>query len=154
MVGRRSLAALAIAVATVLALGTGTPAGAATGSYYLPIGVMSPQFKEVGCRYKVHYFNYGPTPVAVIRLYDAACGTPTIWVKSADGNGEHWTPSNVVALTASDGCGTYRYIQATGPSPGYALGMTLWTAWDPDVAWEAYNYEYDNTAQQPIHATC
>lgn len=128
--------------------GLATPASADPGYVQLNIGVHSPQYLVDGCRYKIVYGNYGSAPVAGVRLY-GGCSNVTVGVRSADGNGVHWTTSSVIDHTGTDACGAYSAIQANGPNPGYGTGAFIL---GNGSFWNFYDYDGDQT--QPIHSLC
>lgn len=154
----RLIAALGFAVVTLVASASGSsPAGADPGFINLPFNQMSPQYEVNGCRYRVMYLAFGSAPVALLRTYNSGCEGSSVAIQSVDGNGRHVTfhPGGGVS-TGTDGCGSYEEIAATGPAPGYAIGLIAALPGAPGGplfnGWRGYSA--DGLQGQTINAFC
>jgi hypothetical protein len=146
----RTLLASALVLGAVVLGSTGAaPAGADPSDIDLEINHMSPQYRAGDCVYKIIYGNYGSAPYAGVRVYNTLCFGSAVVVKSADGNGIHYTSSQTVAHNGIDSCGAYWTIQATGPNPGYGIGARFHPADGGTL-----RYASDGTSSQPVYSTC
>jgi hypothetical protein len=141
---RTLLASALVLGAVTLGSPSASPVGADPSDVELEINTFSPFYREDLCLYRIVYGNYGSTPYAAIRGYSTYCIGMTVWAKTVDNNGTHWTSSDTVAFYDVDSCGLYYAIQATGPAPGYGIGARL------DTGTTTWTYSYDGEDTQTV----
>jgi len=158
--GARRVAAMAVGVVAMVAMGLGaSPAGADPAYITRPTNVMSPQYEVNGCRYKVMYGNFGGDAYAQLRIYNpSGCVGSSISIIYNAGSGNQ---TETVYLsggygTGSDGCGSYRWIQATAPVTAYAIAALAALPHDPGGGW--FNgwrfYSADGLQGQTAYSLC
>lgn len=148
---KRTVTAALLAAAVVAGAGA-APAAADPSYIQLATNTMSPQYEVEGCRYRVMYGNFG-VAYAQMRIYNpSSCTGAGVAIVYHDGTGlddESRTFSQGYS-TGTDGCGSYRYIQATAPVAGVASHAV--TSTGTFASFRAYSA--DGLAYQPVHSTC
>jgi hypothetical protein len=117
-------------IAMLTTVGVAQPASATTDTYFqFPNDVLSRQFRDGNCIYKISYGDYGNMPYAQLRLFAGDCGTdlyPLPIVTLTWSGGERNTPS---VYGGSEPCGSFIGIQVVGGSAAIghpATGMYVY----------------------------
>ncbi len=118
----RSMVRLAGAIVLAAVLGLGVPvphpARADPADTRLAYNTQSRLYTPHGCLYKVMFGNFGPTAYAVAHVYNPnVCGDFLVVIQYNNGLTAY---SASLGATGSDGCGTYRVIHVSAPTPSIA----------------------------------
>lgn len=94
----------------------------------VPVGTMTPQYKDGTCVYRVQFGNVSSTGYAKVRFYQGSCGGTTIEVAALrTGLVLTWEAAKGQEITvASDSCGSSYEEQATSNAePAYGVGARI-----------------------------
>jgi hypothetical protein len=124
----RLQAALASAIAMLAAVVSAPPAAATTDSYfYFPRNVLSRQFQDGSCVYKIIFGEYNYTPYAAAHFFAGDCGTDLYPVPVVS---VLWAPDRYSSVNSTFGgsepCGGFFGAQAVGARNNLATGMVVY----------------------------
>jgi hypothetical protein len=157
---RRSVVALCALLMTIGGVASAAPASAQEFfDYRLPANVLSRQFVNGNCVYKVAYGNFGSVPYAKVMLFGGTCDAPhmprprveVIWNSPTGGGSSSAGGSSTVGVFGGqEACGPFIGIQALGPPGETAARMYVYFPRTTDGVTFRPNAAAPNTPRGPF----